>query len=193
MGTNQGPKYSVRVYVGQASNISSRIRKEHLNFRYRRDNKSLHYYALQRSSYDSFCVLAKLPSSSTKPGMDRPDLLLNILEMWCCLLFRSLPSPSLREYLPPTYKLPPLGPPESLNIALPLDQGTPLYAQGMKLDLSYSKDPLILEYLGDAEEQKLIEVVTVVETSDRKLGPYLVVGLTVVAAIMIFSSWRRRS
>jgi len=85
-----------------------------------------------------------------------------------------------------------LGPPESLNIALPLDQGTPLYAQGMKLDPSYSKDPLILEYLGDAEEQKPIEAVTVVETSDRKLGPYLVVGLTVVAAVMIFSSWRRK-
>ena len=62
----------------------------------------------------------------------------------------------------------------------------------MKLDLSYSKDPLILEYLGDAEEQKPIEAVAVVETSDRKLGPYLVVGLAVVAAVMIFSSWRRR-
>ena len=63
----------------------------------------------------------------------------------------------------------------------------------MKLDLSYSKDPLILKYLGDAEEQKPVEVVTVVETSDRKLGPYLVVGFTVVAAVMIFSSWQRRS
>ena len=62
----------------------------------------------------------------------------------------------------------------------------------MKLDLSYSKDPLILEYLGDAEEQKPIEAVTVVETSDRKLGPYLVAGLTVVAAAMTFNSWRRR-
>ena len=62
----------------------------------------------------------------------------------------------------------------------------------MKLDLSYSKDPLILEYLDDAEEQKPIEAVTVVETSDRNLGPYLVAGLAVVAAVMIFNSWRRR-
>lgn len=84
----------VRLYIGQANSIRPRI-AQHLNFRYRRDNPSLHYHALQQSIFNQFGLAALLPSPNignhALPGLDRPDLLLNLLEMWMCLVFRTLP------------------------------------------------------------------------------------------------------
>jgi hypothetical protein len=160
----------VRIYIGQANSIRSRI-FQHLNFRYRRDNPSLHYHAMQNSIYNAIGLVAQVPSpnmgNQSLPGMDSPDLLLNVLEMWMCLVFRTLPMPTLEAWLPDDgsvkrgRKEGQEGEFGGLNIASPLDQGE---QQREWLDLSDSDDPLIRDYLGfgkkisDSEQRKRSDV-----------------------------------
>lgn len=154
----------VRIYVGQAGSIRSRV-GQHLNFRYRRDNPSLHYHAMQNSIYNSIGLIAQVPSPNmgnhTLPGMDCPDLLLNVLEMWICLVFRSLPLQILDAWLPDDEavkkgrKSGQEGEFGGLNVAMPLDQGGP---HREWLDLSECEDPLILEYLGRGKDSVKAEV-----------------------------------
>lgn len=133
----------VRLYVGQAYNAAFRI-SQHLDFRYRREHRSLHYHAMEQSSSDSFVILAALTASSTQPGMQRPDLVLNILEMWCCLLFQTLQPAQLEEWLPPGCEVREnVG---RLNVALPLDQGGTRAARCTIKLLKDSRDPLVHEY-----------------------------------------------
>jgi hypothetical protein len=154
----------VRIYIGQAGSIRSRV-AQHLNFRYRRDNPSLHYHAMQNSIYNSIGLIAQVPSpnmgNQTLPGMDCPDLLLNMLEMWMCLVFRSLPLQTLDIWLPEDGTLKKgrksgqEGEFGGLNVASPLDQGE---KQREWLDLSECEDPLIREYLGRGRESSKVEV-----------------------------------
>jgi hypothetical protein len=127
---------------------------QHLNFRHRRDNPSLHYHAIQLSIYNSIGFLALLPSPNmgnrTLPGMDDPALLLNLLEMWMCLIFRTLPPQMLTEWMPADVdakrKLGKEGEFGGLNIASPLEQG----AGGRTwVDLSDNRDPLVRDYLSE--------------------------------------------
>lgn len=141
----------VRLYVGQTISLRARV-GQHLNFRYRRDNPSLHYHALQNSIYNAFGTLATLPpSGSNQPGMDSPDLLLNVLEMWMCLAFRTLPQQTLDHWLEGLegikkgHKEGKEGEFGGLNIASPLDQGDTAREW---VDCSESDDPLVLQYLG---------------------------------------------
>lgn len=142
----------VRIYVGQATSLRPRI-AQHLNFRYRRDNPSLHYHALQWSIYNAIGVLAVLPSLNmgghTLPGMDDPALLSNLLEMWMGLVFRTLPAAMLKEWIPegisPKKKEGKEGVFGGLNIRCPLDQGA---GKADWVDLSESDDPLVREYVG---------------------------------------------
>jgi hypothetical protein len=154
----------VRIYVGQAYSIRARI-AQHLNFRYRRDNPSLHYHAMQNSIYNAIGLIAQIPSPNmgnhTLPGMDCPDLLMNVLEMWMCLVFRSLPLQTLEEWLPNEEsvrkgrKSGAEGEFGGLNIASPLDQGE---KQREWLDLSDSEDPLVRDYLGRGKSDVKVEV-----------------------------------
>ena len=149
----------MRLYIGQASSLRPRI-AQHLNFRYRRDNPSLHYHALQHSIYNAIGVLAVLPSSGMGgiglPGMDDPGLLLNVLEMWMGLVFRSLPACMLEEWLPEGVEKERKEGKEGvfggLNIRSPLDQGN---STSEWVDLSGSDDPLVREYLGLDVKPKL--------------------------------------
>ncbi|KAJ8110583.1 hypothetical protein OPT61_g6610 [Boeremia exigua] len=142
----------VRIYIGQASSLRPRI-AQHLNFRYRRDNPSLHYHAMQSSIYNAIGVLAILPSSGigghTLPGMDDPTLLLNLLEMWMSLVFRALPTSTLEEWMPedisPKRKEGKEGVFGGLNVRCPLDQGA---SKAGWVDLSDSDDVLVREYAG---------------------------------------------
>ncbi|KAF2131561.1 hypothetical protein P153DRAFT_429832 [Dothidotthia symphoricarpi CBS 119687] len=147
----------VRTYIGQASSLRQRF-AQHLNFRYRRDNPSLHYLAIQKSIYNAFGTLALLPSPSmgnhTLPGMDSPDLLLNVIEMWMSLVFRSLPAQALEAWIPKGVDAGRIEGKEGefggLNIAVPLDQGGD---QRDWIDLSECGDTLVLEYLGIGEKK----------------------------------------
>jgi len=151
----------LRIYVGQSSNLRVRV-AQHLNFRYRRDHPSLHYYALEWSIYNVFGVLAVLPSSgygNAVPGMDDPALLLNVLEMWMCLVFRSLPENTLKDWLPDdvlvdkkklTAKEGIVG---GLNVASPLDQGVEMKERDF-VDMSEENDPVVRDYLKEMQRKK---------------------------------------
>jgi hypothetical protein len=148
-------KCRARVYIGQSASLRTRV-KQHWNFRYRRDNPSLHYYAVQNSIYDVFAVLAMLPHSNAPgtseiPGMDQPDLFLNVLETWCCLLFRCLPHQALAEYLVPESIEGKDFESGALNIANPLDHGGD--SAWDCIDLKESRDPLVLAYLRELERK----------------------------------------
>ncbi|KAH4108291.1 hypothetical protein HBI25_177630 [Parastagonospora nodorum] len=168
----------VRIYVGQAGSIRSRV-GQHLNFRYRRDNPSLHYHAMQHSIYNSIGLIAQVPSPNmgnhTLPGMDCPDLLLNVLEMWMCLVFRSLPLQILDTWLPDDAtvkkgrKSGQEGEFGGLNIAIPLDQGG---AQREWLDLSECEDPLIREYLGRGKESAKVEAKEEEDSPEQRRTKY---------------------
>jgi hypothetical protein len=142
----------VRIYVGQATSLRARV-AQHLNFRYRRDNPSLHYHALQASIYNAIGVLAVLPSPNmgghALPGMDDPGLLMNVLEMWMGLVFRTLPASVLEGWMPegvsPARREGKEGLFGGLNIRSPLDQGD---SRSDWVDLSESDDPLVREYAG---------------------------------------------
>ena len=151
----------LRIYVGQSSNLRVRV-AQHLNFRYRRDHPSLHYYVLEWSIYNVFGVLAVLPSGgygNAVPGMDHPELVMNVLEMWMCLMFRTLPEDTLKEWLPDdvlvdkkklTAKEGVVG---GLNVASPLDQGVEMKERDF-VDLSEEDDPIIRDYLKDVRRKK---------------------------------------
>jgi hypothetical protein len=85
--------------------------------------------------------------------MDCPDLTLNILEMWLCLLFRSLPTEMLEEWLPVGVGKEWRGEvPMALNIASPLDTGSK--SSRTWLDLSTSTDPVVLDYLANGDRRR---------------------------------------
>lgn len=140
------PDSTTRLYIGQSTNLKWRI-SQHCNFRYRRDHPSLHYHAFQKSRINSFALLCALPASSmgnhTLPGMDCPDLLLNLLEMWMCLCFRSLLGGTLEEWLPEGVKVA-VGGVTGLNVGCPLEQGE---EEREWVDLSGSEDELVREYV----------------------------------------------
>ncbi|PSN72817.1 hypothetical protein BS50DRAFT_481680 [Corynespora cassiicola Philippines] len=144
-----GTDKNVRVYVGQSNNLRFRV-GQHLNFRYRRDNPSLHYHAMLYSIYNVFSILAILPppnkENQSLPGMDCPDLLLNVLEMWMCLIFRTLPDETLEKWFPEHVKVETPGRAGMLNIATPIDQGGRAKEWP---DLKMVDDPLVQEYLAN--------------------------------------------
>lgn len=172
----------VRIYIGQASSIRQRV-AQHLNFRYRRDNPSLHYHAMQQSIYNSIGLVAQLPppnmESNQLPGMDHPELLLNLMEMWMCLVFRTLPPQTLQSWLPDDasinkgYKKGKEGEFGWLNLASPLDHGQ---KEREWIDLSETGDPLLRDYLGlgrqidGAEQEKRSDVQDVIlkQNNDEK-------------------------
>ena len=96
----EGVDNNWRFYVGQSDNMSFRIRRQHQNFRYRRDNPSFHNFAMQKSRWDHFVILAELPPGPTAAGFTHQEqgLLLNLLEMWCALLFCTLQPSTMAEW-----------------------------------------------------------------------------------------------
>ncbi|OCK88489.1 uncharacterized protein K441DRAFT_311251 [Cenococcum geophilum 1.58] len=114
-----------------------------MNFRYRRTNQSLHYHALEQSRDDYFITLAYTPSAeSNKPPGVSPQLLFrNLLEMWCCLMLRTLSKNHLIEFLPPDIEIDDRET-EHLNVRLPLEQGNLFSWPELRDVLRDSPDPL---------------------------------------------------
>lgn len=106
------------LYVGQACVLCLRIEK-HKDPRHRSKNIGLHY-SVWGSAVDmksSFVTLAILnPPSSTQT-----QLVLNLAEMWMCLVFQTLTSLHLGSWLPKNTNAMWSG--NHLNVALPLWQG----------------------------------------------------------------------
>ncbi|KAJ5954177.1 hypothetical protein N7501_008456 [Penicillium viridicatum] len=106
------------LYVGQACVLCLRIEK-HKDPRHRSKNMGLHY-SVWGSAVDiksAFVTLAILdPPSSTQT-----QLVLNLAEMWMCLVFQTLTSLHLGSWLPKNTNAMWSG--NHLNVALPLWQG----------------------------------------------------------------------
>jgi hypothetical protein len=91
--------------------------------------------------------------------MERSDLVMNVLEMWMCLVLRSLPSDTLGEWLPDDElvdkgrKTAKEGVVGGLNVATPLDQGVEVKDMPF-VDLSGEVDPAIRDYLREVKRRK---------------------------------------
>ncbi|KAE8138501.1 hypothetical protein BDV38DRAFT_282164 [Aspergillus pseudotamarii] len=106
------------LYVGQAAELRERIRTHNDIYR-RKRNPSLHYHVWD-SAEDMDSVFVTL-GASEKPTSAKTQLLLNLLEMWMALVFQTLTSLHLNEYLPESVNS--LWSGHHLNVALPLWQG----------------------------------------------------------------------
>jgi hypothetical protein len=133
-------------YIGQSLAISERI-KRHLDTWYRKKHPLLHYFVLDSREMESKSVILTLKQTG-KPQI--PGLLLNLLEMWTCVLFQTLTIRGLREYLPENAQL--IYPGVHLNVALPLHQrlaeeeGDQEQAYRAFSGLYRSNDPMIQRY-----------------------------------------------
>ncbi|ORY63366.1 uncharacterized protein BCR38DRAFT_436677 [Pseudomassariella vexata] len=194
-----------RLYVGQSKNVAFRISKCHMSFRHRRDNKSLHYFAIDRSKWNNFVVLAVLPPLADPALESRADLVMNVLEMWCALLFRTLQGETLGEWLPAGW----VGHGTKgengmgmvcnwypLNLKLPLDQGVATFEGGDWMTrLNASEDPLAREYaegkreLVDKGEKTSVEAS--LPTPPSVDVPSLLLGAMIGAVAVMFITKRR--
>jgi hypothetical protein len=101
------------LYIGQSLNVHEQITR-HKDPWHQQRHPCLHYYVLNSGGMESqFVLLAELNAKNPTPG-----LLLNILEMWCCLIFQTLTKGSLARYLPEDIKA--RRPGIHLNVATPL-------------------------------------------------------------------------
>lgn len=135
----RGKSTSFYLYVGQAQVLKRRI-LNHQNPDYRRHNPSLHYHVLDSSPtmQGSFAVITCGQFGSTVR-----QSYLNIIEMFMCLLFQTLPEKTLRKFLPDRVEI--LNPGAHLNLAAPIYQG--MSNPGWSLLLAReSADPLIYDY-----------------------------------------------
>lgn len=150
--------------------------QNHRDPKYRLKNSSLHYFLWDHNPWDevedTFVFLSIL-----KDGMD--PLLLNLLEMWCCLVLQTLPRKSLIAYLPKAMVSPNAG--MHLNIALPLHQSsicddvdtceilgnyhsddplTQQYYSSLRrnfYDMKYSPNQLLREYYLDTQKNSRLK------------------------------------
>lgn len=144
-----------RLYVGQSLQLRVRIKYQHQDFRYRRDNSSLHTKAMQDSKWDHFVIFAVLPKA-LPAGLDTDDkraLLLSVLEMWCALLFETLQPQDLAKWCPPTHQPPSQPLWFGLNMRLPIDHSGDVerkagvsWTKHWAAVLESSLDPLAQEY-----------------------------------------------
>lgn len=159
-----------RFYVGQSSNLrAGNFHKRDENQEQNQDIKpisSLHEYAMkQQNKWDSLLVLATLPKSlplAFHQTEEKRMLLLNVLEMWCALLFHTMQKKDMlkwhmyRDYS--TNRTEGKRQWHGLNVALPLnhvqesgesgrnDEDDEEWARYQLDLLVFSDDPMAKEY-----------------------------------------------
>lgn len=172
-----------RFYVGQSDNVSFRIRRQHQNFRYRRDNPSLHSFAMQNSRWDHFVILAVLPPDPTAAGFSQSEqgLLLNLLEMWCALLFCTLQPTTMAQWHDYGARAGVGKPWLGLNLNCPLDHGGPAKFFNWRHALSESEDPLAQSYVIEVLDGRRAS------TPARGVAYSLVLGTMLVICIVSLS------
>jgi hypothetical protein len=134
-----------RFYVGQSFDLSVRILDHNKPSRYATD--SLHHLALRTLNENFFVVLCDM--ALPKEPTAATGLVLNIIEMWGVMLFRSLSAHTLQPWMPPNTTV---TNDYILNTALPLLQGQ----KEPEKDWAYlrgTEDPLLKEYYAKRVEQ----------------------------------------
>lgn len=175
----EGTDNRLRFFIGKSDNMSFHIRRQLQNFRYRRDNPSLHSYAMQQSRWDYFVILAALPPDPTTASFTQQEqgLLLNMLWMSCTLLFRTLQPSTMEDWQgEQTTRVPWTG----LNLALPLDHGSEGQYVNWRHALSESEDPLKRAYVTEVLDAKR-------SGTPLSLGD-VVLGLGMVFCVVIMMS-----
>ncbi|KAB8213450.1 hypothetical protein BDV33DRAFT_196915 [Aspergillus novoparasiticus] len=132
------------LYIGQGAELRERIRTHNDIYR-RKRNPSLHYHVWD-SAEDMESIFVTL-GTSEKPTSVKTQLLLNLLEMWMALVFQTLTSLHLDEYLPDSVNR--LWSGHHLNVALPLWQGFTDEDQAQHL---FSEDPTIRQWAESARD-----------------------------------------
>ncbi|KAG8162186.1 hypothetical protein KVR01_007951 [Diaporthe batatas] len=171
----EGTDNRLRFFVGQSDNMSFHIRRQLRNSRYRRENSSLHGYAMQKSRWDYFVILAVLPPGPTAAEFTDQEqaLLANILCMWCALLSCTL-QPSTMEgwQAGQANRMPWTG----LNLACPLDHGAEGQYVNWRHALSESEDSLKRSYVTEVLDKR------------RELTPFrgLVLGLGIGVFVAVW-------
>ncbi|KAI9879075.1 MAG: hypothetical protein M1830_009659 [Pleopsidium flavum] len=130
------------LYIGQAQDLQKRI-SQHTSPANRRKHPSLHYHVLESGSgsdsmHGTFVVLSSCNVSST-----HLQHYLNLMELFGCLLFQTLPEKILREFLPANVEI--IKPGAHLNVASPIHQGMQNPGWSLML-LRKSEDPLVQAY-----------------------------------------------
>ncbi|KAH8691303.1 hypothetical protein BGW36DRAFT_431855 [Talaromyces proteolyticus] len=133
------------LYVGQSIQLIQRL-NDHRDPKYRRLNPSLHYFIWDLGLIDPECQMdEKFVFLSIVEG-DVDRLLLNLLEMWCCLILQTFTKNALLAYLPQGTVGPRGG--MHLNVALPIYQSTrgDAVVDTLHGDLHHSNDPFVQQY-----------------------------------------------
>ncbi|KAL5431232.1 hypothetical protein PMIN07_007271 [Paraphaeosphaeria minitans] len=191
-----------RLYIGQSTNLRLRI-AQHSKFRYRRDNPSLHYHALHKSEDNAYGTLVVLPGKEMGgmrlPGMDNEGLLLDVLEMWMCLVFRCLQGELLEAWVPGDVEG--QGELGGLNVWAPVER----YDRGREMvDLRASGDWLVAEWgelkRGEWKERVMKELDLEERKEEKDVKPLRVettapwvyaIGGAIGGAVMMWIVWRR--
>ena len=133
------------LYVGQTVEAYRRIIREHQNAIHREKYPSLHYSIFNLNIMnDAYVALTVRATVSA----EHAATFLNLQEMWVALVFQTLGSKDLKEWLPPGAHCP--CPRQHLNVALPLYQRVSEFDPAQNKEcfdaLQYPGDPFQRQY-----------------------------------------------
>ncbi|KAI9874704.1 MAG: hypothetical protein M1830_009383 [Pleopsidium flavum] len=155
------------LYIGQSNNVARRIADHKLEIK-RQSDEALHYrVACSEGMKGTFVLLSRCPSAIDEKTLAS---LLNIVETWCCLMFRTLPERTLREYLPAGALIPHPG--AHLNVALPLYQASMSWKEfaNAHAQLCDSPEPIVrMWYVDRKRATQAISAATVTRRSLKRI------------------------
>jgi len=132
--------------LARSIQMKERLRCHH-DPNYRRKNPSLHYYVWDLGFTDKEYEIEDQFVFLSIFQKEVDPLLLNLLEMWCCLILQTLTKNALLAYIPKGMVAPYAG--MHLNVALPIYQSLQGDAviDTLHGDLYHSNDPLVQRYI----------------------------------------------
>ena len=132
------------LYVGQSIEIPKRL-SNHRDPLYRAKYPSLHYFVWDRGNEDKIYEVEEEFVFLCETTETADPLLLNLLEMWCCLMLQTLTRNALAKYLPEEMVAPYAG--THLNIALPLHQAPfKVMVDTQDPSMYHTSDPMVARY-----------------------------------------------
>lgn len=143
---------------------------QHRNPKYRAKFPSVHYDALTCSSHEDVYILAIVPDNERDAKSEHFQNTLNVMEMLCCLLFQTLSTNMLVEFLPQNMIFPVTVQP--INIASPLDHSTTNRYGSAIYQLRDSTGPIHIEAIArrDAVNIKNLEKAHAVQLEAKLAG-----------------------
>ena len=131
------------LYVGQSIEMEIRLGR-YRDPEYRLKNPSLYYFVWDRGNENKMYEVEE--EFVFLSATDRVDpLLLNLLEMWCCLMLQTLTKNALVKYLLANMVAPYAG--THLNVAIPLHQAPySVMVDTQDPSMYHTSDPIVAQY-----------------------------------------------